>query len=170
MDDEIPVDRELGLAMVAFVQHTKDWFETRDVAMLNVHVDQFRQAVMQAANRGYENALAWHTLGMWMEMGKERIGCFARAIEINRNETLANRPADPMQHWSCAFRQADSYYEIARVHAAEGLADVALDFLERALVLSREADDWASKGKLQVFTVTKKIVKLGEKIRRQNRG
>ena len=153
--------------MVAFVGHTKDWYHTRDRVMLDVHVEQYRQAVMEAAGRGFENALAWHTLGMWTEIGKERIGCFARAIEINRDEMAMSQPTTSLQQWACAFRQADSYYEIARVHENEGSGEVALNFLSRALVLSQEADDWANKGKLHVFSVTKKIRKLDKQIRRR---
>lgn len=169
MQEDMPINRELGLATVAFVQHTNAWFETRDDVMLNVHVEEYRQAVMMAADRGFESSLAWHTLGMWTETGKQRIGCFARAIETNRKEAAKTRSTGPMQHWTRAFRQADSYFEIARVHGVEGLAEVALEFLGRALVLSREADDWADKGNLHVFSVTKKILKLDKQIRRQRR-
>jgi hypothetical protein len=166
MEKRFPIDRELGLAMVAFVEHTQDWFETRDTVMLDVHVEEYRQAVIDAADRGFENALAWHTLGMWTDIGKQRIGCFARAIEVSKKEMATNRQPGPMRHWDSTFRQADSYYEIARVHAIEGLADVALKFLDRALASSREADYWAGRGKLRVFTVTKKILKLDKQIRR----
>jgi len=36
----------------------------------------YRQAAEEAAGQGIESALSWHTLAIWTDEGKERIGYF----------------------------------------------------------------------------------------------
>jgi len=41
------------------------------------HVTEiYRQAAEEAAGQGIESALSWHTLAIWTDEGKERIGYF----------------------------------------------------------------------------------------------
>jgi hypothetical protein len=56
--------------------------------------------------------------------------------------------------------RASCYYEIARVHAAEGSAEVALRFLERALPYALKAERLKAEGNLNVHSVAKKILQL----------
>ncbi|MGZ4962484.1 MAG: hypothetical protein ACXWDN_00660 [Limisphaerales bacterium] len=160
MGDEEPVNRQLGLAMIAFVQQMTACHETKDEVMRRHHTENYRQAVKEAAENGFEVSLCWHTLGVWMEMGKERIGCFARALELLEQESEREPANNPLAHWSRDNMRASCYYEIGRVHAAEGAAEVALDFLKRALPYSQKADEWQTKGKLAVHSETAKILTL----------
>ena len=167
MADEDPVNRKLGLAMVEFVQQMSACHDTEDVVMRRVHTEKFRQAILDAVADGFENSLAWHTLGVWMEMGKERIGCFARALQLVEREDAMTPAKDFNTHWVRDDMRASCYYEIGRVHAAEGSADVALDFLSRALPWSRKADEWKAKGKLPVHSCTDKIVALQSELQKK---
>ncbi len=168
MADEEPVNRRLGLAMVAFVQQMTACHETKDEVMRRHHTENYRQAVKEAAENGFEASLCWHTLGVWMEMGKERIGCFARALELLEQESERDPAKDFLVLWTRDNMRASCYYEIGRVHAAEGSPEVALDFLKRALPYSQKADEWQAKGDLVVHSETTKIqalkIELQEKL------
>ena len=74
---------------------------------------------------------------------------------------MLDQPAvSPEQHWNYQHSFAESYYEIARVHAAEGCKEVALDFLDRALPFAMKADEWEKTGNLKVHSETEKILEL----------
>ena len=101
----------------------------------------YRVEVERAAKKGIESALTWHTLAVWTEEGKERIGYFSRALECldsEAKEDAAPKSAEP--GWSDTHMRADCLFEIGRVHAEEGDAAVARDFLLRALPLAQEAE------------------------------
>ncbi len=103
-------------------------------------VENFRVEVERAARKGIEVALAWHSLGTWTEEGKERIGCFSRALDCVESGRDAHLRGDsPQVRWSDTNMRAECLYEIGRVHAQEGDPEVARGFLLRALPLAQEA-------------------------------
>lgn len=106
------------------------------------HVTEiYRQAVEEAAAQGIETALAWQTLAVWTDEGKQRIGYFARALECvesGRDNHLMSR--NPGTEWTDTLMRADCLFEIGRVHAQEGDPAVAREFLLRALPLAQEAE------------------------------
>ncbi|MEA2922832.1 MAG: hypothetical protein QOF07_2802, partial [Bradyrhizobium sp.] len=127
--------KKLGDAMMGFVaQITKmatDDLETREPGAPRVinfdepmrrHITEiYRQAVEEAAAQGIESAICWHTLAVWTEEGKERIGYFSRALECvesGRDDHL--RPRNANRKWNDVHMRAECLFEIGRVHAHEG--------------------------------------------------
>ena len=142
-EHEGPVRRALGEAMLAFVQGiaaTRLGQDEEDPVLRQVATEHYRQAVETAAAQGVEAALAWHTLAVWTEQGKERIGYFSRALEGARAEDAETPATTPKGRWSEAHMAADCLFEIGRVHAHEGDAAVARGFLEQALPLARRTE------------------------------
>ncbi len=123
--------------MLTFVGEIMRHVTERDDVMRQVATEHYRQAVEEAARHGIEVSLCWHSLAVWTETGKERIGYFARALDCLDLETVADPPVTPHQRWATDHMRADCLYEIARVHALEGDPDVARHFLEEALPLAR---------------------------------
>ena len=142
--------RKLGLAMTEFVQQIAaltlaepDGAEesVANRAMRLSLTETYREAVEEAAAQGVEVALAWHTLGTWNENGRERIGYFARALDCVESRRDAHlRPPGPEEDWSSVHMRAECLFELGRVHANEGDAEVARGFLLRALPLAQEAE------------------------------
>ncbi len=142
-EPELSVRRDLGEALMNFVQKlgaTRLGQDDEDSVMRQVATEEFRQAVEKAARQNIEVSLVWHTLGIWTEEGKERIGCFARALQCRRAETAATPPHTPAEHWAAVHMEADCLFEIGRVHFHEGAPEVARAFLTEALPLARQAD------------------------------
>ena len=141
---ELPIRRELGTAMMTFVKESMTFFlandEEADPVLRQVATEKYRQAVFKAADANVEVALAWHTLAVWTEEGKERIGYFARALACCRAEAREKKPETPNATWSFVHTQADCLYEIGRVHFHEGAPTAARTFLTEALALARKAD------------------------------
>jgi len=147
-EQEMPIRRELGAAMMTFVQKTMQYMFAQsegDEVMLKVATEEYRQAVLKAASQNIEVSLAWHTLAVWTEEGKERIGHFARALAGCRAEAKARRPETPKKIWSSIHTEADCLFEIGRVHFHEGTPEIARMFLMEALPLAREADALQAK-------------------------
>jgi tetratricopeptide (TPR) repeat protein len=145
---EMPIRRELGAAMMTFVQKTMRFIfanDEEDTVMRQVATEEYRQAVFKAASQKVEVSLAWHTLAVWTEEGKERIDYFAQALECCRAEAKAMRPKTPKEVWSFIHTQADCLFEIGRVHFHEGAPEAARKFLTEALPLAREADALQAK-------------------------
>ena len=142
-EHEMPIRRELGQAMMKFVQKliaTRLGNDEEDTVMRQVATEEYRQAVEKAARQNIEVSLAWHTLAVWTEEGKERIGYFSRALECCRAESAANPPKTPKEIWAGVHTQADCLFEIGRVHFHEGAPEVARRFLADALPLAKQAD------------------------------
>ena len=158
---EQKVRRELGQAMMRFVMQIMELMEPGiEQALAEVEMgltptdkcemddklrrkltEDFRLAVERAAQHGVELSMAWCNLATWTELGKARIGYFARALECvesGRDMLPGTAEVQPPGHDS--EMRADCLYEIARVHAHEGDAAVARDFLKRALPLAQEAE------------------------------
>jgi hypothetical protein len=147
-EHEMPFRRELGEAMMTFVQKiTATWLgnDEEDSVMRQVATEEYRQAVLKAAGQNVEVSLCWHTLAVWTEEGKERIGYFARALECCRAEAKAKTPNLSKEIWSFAHTQADCLFEIGRVHFHEGAPEAARQFLTEALPLAREAEALQAK-------------------------
>ena len=145
---EMPIRRELGAAMMTFVHKTMQFIfanDEEDTVMRQVATEEYRQAVLKAASQKVEVSLAWHTLAVWTEEGRERIGYFSRALDCCRFEALAKKPETPKETWSFAHMQADCLFEIGRVHFHEGAPEAARKFLMEALPLAREADALQAK-------------------------
>jgi hypothetical protein len=145
---ELPIRRELGLAMIAFVKKltaTQLGDEKEDSVMRQVVTEEYRQAVLKAAAQHIEVSLAWHTLAVWTEAGKERIGYFARALDCCRAEAKAKRPETFTEIWAWVHMQADCLFEIGRVHFHEGAPEAARQFLTQALPLACKADALQAK-------------------------
>jgi hypothetical protein len=155
---ERAIRKKLGEAMMTFAEQiTKraiDDVATRepgappvinfDEPMLRHITEIYRQAVEEAAAQGIESALPWHTLAMWTQEGKERIGYFSRAlecIESGREDHLM--PHTASRAWTDVHMRADCLFEIGRVHSHEGEPAVAREFLLRALPLTQEAERMA---------------------------
>ena len=148
--EERAVRRELGQAMLEFVHWLGDNFrDEEDPVMRRVKTEHYRQAVAKAARRGIEVSLTWHTLAVWTEEGKDRIGSFSRALDCLRAEAAATPAPDPLKAWSQSHMKADCLYEIGRIHAHEGAHEAARRFLEEALVLARQADALREAAKLK---------------------
>jgi hypothetical protein len=142
-EHELPIRRELGAAMMNFVTklgHTQSRDEEEDTVMRQVATEEYRQAVEKAARQNVEVSLAWHTLAVWTEEGKERIGYFARALECRRAENKSLPPQTVKERWSAIHTEASCLYEIGRVHFHEGSPEAARRFLTEALPLARQAD------------------------------
>lgn len=142
-EDEMAARRELGLAMIQFVEElvaTRLGNDEEDAVMRQVATEKYRQAINKAARRKIEVSLSWHTLAVWTEAGKERIGYFARALDCLRAEFAAQPPKTPREVWAHVHTKADCLFEIGRVHFHEGSPEVARRFLEEALPLAQEAD------------------------------
>src|SRR5262249_10579377 len=98
--EEQSVRRELGQAKLEFVKTvTEVQLVTRDDVLRQVATEKFRRVLMDAAARGFEHSLCWHTLGVWTEEGKERIGCFSRALDCVRREKTTPPPDAPNVQW-----------------------------------------------------------------------
>jgi hypothetical protein len=112
---------------------------------MRLHITEvYRQAVEEAAAQGIESALPWHTLAVWSDEGKERIGYFSRAldcIESGREDHLL--PHTASRAWTDAHMYAECLFEIGRVHAHEGEPAVSREFLLRALPRAQEAERMA---------------------------
>ena len=108
--------------------------------MRQVATEEYRQAVLKAARQNVEISLTWHTLAVWTEEGKERIGYFARALECCRAETSAEPPNSPKAEWAALHTQAECLFEIGRVHFHEGAPEAARQFLIEALELAQQVD------------------------------
>ena len=147
-------------ATVAFANQMLDWRETKDEPMRQVHTENFRRTVTDFADNGCETSLAWHTLGFWTDVGKERIGCFARALEATEMEIFREPPAHAALQIYYSDTKASCYYEIARVHRTEGSSAVALDFLSRALLSARDADLCARSSGLRHKSWSSTILRL----------
>jgi hypothetical protein len=147
-DEKMPVRRELGEAMMEFVRYMMSGpIEEMDDVMRQVATEKYRQAVMKAAAQGIELSLTWHTLGVWLEEGKDRIGAFARALECARAERASPFRGKPVDPWSATHMEAECLYEIGRVHFYEGAPDAARQFLEQALPLAQKAETLRTPGK-----------------------
>jgi len=142
-ENELPIRRELGEAIMKFIaklgatQHGQD---EEDSVMRQVATEEYRQAVLKAARQNVEISLTWHTLAVWTEEGKDRIGYFARALECCRAETAAEPPTSPKAEWAALHTQADCLFEIGRVHFHEGAPEAARQFLTEALALAKQVD------------------------------
>lgn len=162
-EHEKPIRRELGQALVAFM---KDLIATRlgndeeDSVMRQVATEKFREAVHKAAAQNVEVSLAWHTLGIWTEEGKERIGCFSRALECCQAEAKAKRPETYREIWTWIHMRADCLYEIGRVHFHEDAPDAARKFLTEALPLARKADALQAYAKVEDDRLEGRIAEL----------
>jgi hypothetical protein len=142
-EHEMPIRQELNAAMITFVQKviaTRLGNDEEDSVMRQVATEEYRQAVLEAARQNIELSLAWHALAVWTEEGKERIGYFARAIECCHAEAKAKKPETPQEKWAFVHTQADSLFEIGRVHFYEDAPAAAQEFLTKALLLAKEAD------------------------------
>jgi hypothetical protein len=140
-DEKMPIRHELGAAMMEFVHAlTENQLGYRDDVLRQVATEKYRRAVMQAAAQGVEVSLPWHTLGVWLEEGKDRIGAFSRALECLRAEKTSPLPGQIIDPWVSTHMEAECFYEIGRVHAHEGALEAAQRFLEQALPLAQKAD------------------------------
>lgn len=92
------------------------------------------------AERGVECSLAWYNLAFWTGTGKERIGYFSRTLACVEEGKDSLPGSEPGPAWSGLHTRAECLYEIGRVHAHEGDAAVARDFLMRAQPLAQEAE------------------------------
>jgi hypothetical protein len=148
-EHEMPIRRELGEAMMTFIKKTLGFIscddEETDSVMRQVATEEYRQAVLKAASQGIEVSLCWHTLGVWTEEGRERIGYFARALECCRAEAKAQTPETFKQIWSFVHTQADCLFEIGRVHFYEDAPEAAQRFLNEALPMARKAEALQAK-------------------------
>ena len=129
-----PPNKRVGQAMLTFVAHMMECSQTDDHAMRQVHTETYRREVHRAYAAGFECSLSWHTLAAWTEEGKERIGYFANTLRCLEAEK-AELSTSVRGLWTNAHTRADCLFEIGRIHAAEGDAEVARDFLEQARAL-----------------------------------
>ena len=142
-EHEMSVRQELNAAMLTFVKKTMEYMMTPgdgDEVMRQVATEEYRQAVLKAASQNIESSLTWHTLAVWAEEGKERIGYFSRAMECCHAEAKVKRPETFQEKWAFVHTQADCLFEIGRVHFYEDAPAAAQEFLTKALVLAKEAD------------------------------
>jgi hypothetical protein len=147
-ENELEIRRTLGTAMITFVQKiTTTWLgnDEEDAVMRQVATEEYRQVVEDAARHDVEAALAWHTLAIWTELGKERIGYFSRALECCLAESRATPRTTARDRWADYHTRAECLFEIGRVHFHEGAPDAAREFLTRALPLAQQADALRSK-------------------------
>ena len=151
-ESEMPVRRELGEAMMTFIQKTMSYMMTPgegDEVMRQVATEEYRQAVLKAASQNIEVSLCWHTLAVWTEDGKERIGYFSRALDCCRAEARAKKPETAQEIWSWLHTQADCLFEIGRVHFHEEAPEAARTFLNEALTWARQVDAVQAKAGVQ---------------------
>ena len=168
--EERKLRRKLGEALMRFMKKitemtmdglTEKWEEAlaegkkpdrvsrMDETMRRHVTENFRIEVERVARKGVECSLVWHTLGTWTEEGKERVGYFARALECI-DEGRDNLPGGtPRPSWNDVHMRGDCLYEIGRVHAYEGDAAVARDFLLRALPLAQQAEHLQREAKVE---------------------
>lgn len=140
-EKDMQLRRELGAAMMTFVQKTMAYMmPPGDEVMRQVATEEYRQAVLKAASQNIESSLTWHTLAVWAEEGKERIGYFSRAMECCHAEAKAKMPETFPEKWVFVHMEADCLFEIGRVHFYEDAPAAAQEFLTKALVLAKEAD------------------------------
>lgn len=140
---ELPIRRELGQAMMTFMRklcETRLGNDEEDSVMRQVATEEYRQAVEKAARQNVEVSLPWHTLAVWTEDGKERIGCFSRALECVRAESAARAAKTARERWSAVHMEADCLFEIGRVHFHEGAMEAARRFLTEALPLAQKTE------------------------------
>jgi hypothetical protein len=159
----MPIRRELAEAMIKFVQKlgaTRLGNDQEDAVMRQVATEEYRQAVEKAARQNIEVSLSWHTLAVWTEEGKERIGYFARALECSRAESRANASETAVQIWSNIHMQADCLFEIGRVHFHEGAPEAARRFLGEALPLAQKADALQAAAKVADDRLEGRIAEL----------
>ncbi len=128
--------------------------------MRQVATEEYRQAVLKDERAGIDVAFAWHTLAVWTEVGKERIGYFARALECGRAETAARPPQTPQARWGAVHREADCLFEIGRVHFHEKAPTAARWFLTEALPLARQADALLGEAGAQDVRLEGRIAEL----------
>jgi hypothetical protein len=162
-EHEMPIRRELGEAMMKFVQNlaaTRLGNDEEDTVMRQVATEEYRQAVEKAARQNIEVSLAWHTLAVWTEEGKERIGYFARALECCRAESRANAPKTAVEIWVGIHMQADCLFQIGRVHFHEGAPEAARRFLGEALPLAQKADALQGAAKVKDDWLEGRIAEL----------
>ena len=162
-EHELPIRRELGEAMMTFVQKlTGTWLgnDEEDSVMRQVATEEYRQAVLKAAEQNVELSLCWHTLAVWTEEGKERIGYFARALKCRRDETVTYPPQTAPEQWAAVHTEADCLFEIGRVHFHEGAPAAARQFLTEALPLARKADALQAQAGVQDDQLEGRIAEL----------
>lgn len=148
-DHEMPIRRKLGTSMIKFVEKlmaTRLGNNEEDSVMRQVATEEYRQVVQDAADKGIESSMAWHTLATWTEGGKERIGYFARALDCHRAEMAAEPPETTLAKWCAVHTEADCLFEIGRIHAHEGSPEIARQFLSDALPLAQQADLLRAEG------------------------
>lgn len=142
-ENETSLRRELSQATAAFVCKvfaTRHGDDDEDTLLRRVATMEYRYAVERAARHNVANSLAWHTLALWTEEGKERIGLFARALDCCRAEAAARTVKTPAEIWSEAQMEAECLFEIGRVHFYEGAPDAAREFFTAALPLACRAN------------------------------
>lgn len=123
--EKLAARRALGAAMAEFVQTIGEkYIVGGDDVMRQVATEKYRQAVFRAAEQGIEVSLAWHTLGTWLEEGKDRIGAFSRAIACLHAEVASPLPGQKDDPWVITHTEAECLYEIGRVHFHEEAPDV----------------------------------------------
>ena len=147
-NEKASVRRELGTAMMQFAHYLiENRMGPEDDVMRQVATEKYRQAVLHAAEQGVEVSLPWHTLGVWTEEGKDRIGAFSRALACIRREKTLPPPRGIHDPWTIAHMEADCLYEIGRIHFHEGAPDAARRFLEEALPLAQKTETLRVPGK-----------------------
>jgi hypothetical protein len=155
------VRHQLGAAMMEFVHKlTQNMMGAQDDVMRQVATEKYRCAVMEAAGHGVEVALCWHTLGVWLEEGKDRIGAFSRALECLEAEKVSPLPGHIFDPWVWTHTKAECLYEIGRIHAHEGAPEAARHFLGQALPLSQQADTLRNLAKVRDDNLEGKIASL----------
>jgi len=162
-EHEMPIRRELGQAMMKFVHKimaTRLGNDQEDTVMRQVATEEYRQAVENAARQSIEVSLAWHTLAVWTEEGKERIGYFARALECCRAESTAKAPKTALEIWVNIHMQAECLFEIGRVHFYEGAPEAAGRFLGEALPLAQQADALQAAAKVKDDRLEGRVAEL----------
>ena len=152
---------ELSRAMMEFVtQLNRHINKMDDEQSRRAATQRYRSVVHSIAARGVEVALSWHVLAVWTEIGKERIGYFARALECRRAEALDNPPTKPLEIWSDLNMQGECLFEIGRVHAHEGAPEAARRFFEEALPLARRADEMQEEAGVRANSLEGRILSL----------
>jgi hypothetical protein len=147
-----PAQRELMVALMTFMHellNTRLGNDQEDTVMRRVAAEKLREAVHEAAQQGSEVSLAWHTLGTWTEMGKERIGAFSRALDCARADAAARQNPTAKEQWCDVHMEADCLFQIGRVHFHEGAPEAARTFLLQALALAKSADALRPAAKIE---------------------
>jgi hypothetical protein len=162
-ENEMPIRRELGEAMITFVQKltaTRLGNDQEDTVMRQVATEEYRQVVEKAARQNIEVSMAWHTLATWTEEGKERIGYFACALKCCRGERVCSPPESALQRWCAVHMEASCLFEIGRVHFHEGAFEAARRFLSEALPWAQKADALQSEAGVKDDRLEGKIAEL----------